>query len=177
MEQQSTPIENFMHKDDNTTDSSSLSASAQVLQKYNELENDHPNQTEERAQINTGTEQRQLDPAMANQHRMMELERARQYQMQYQQQHQDQNQQPPQKPPKKGFMDNLKNMTNGLSGKMIGPLIVVVLFVLFNLGVVDKTLVRFIPKVANNYGQVNLKGVILKALIVGILFFVIRMFV
>jgi hypothetical protein len=111
---------------------------------------------------------------MANQHRMMELERARQYQMQYQQQH------PPpvqQEPPKKGFMDNLKNMTNGLSGKMIGPLIVVVHFVLFNLGVVDKTLMKLIPKVSNEYGHVNLKGVILKALIVGILFFVIRIFV
>ena len=174
MENQSTPIENLMHIDDNTTDGSNLSTSAQVLQKYNELENGPMHQTEERAQINTGTEQRQLDPAIANQHRMMELERARQYQMQYQQQH------PPpvqQEPPKKGFMDNFKNMTNGLSGKMIGPLIIVVLFVLFNLGVVDKTLMKLIPKVANDYGHINMKGVILKALIVGILFFVIRMFI
>ena len=73
MENQSTPIENLMHMDDNTTESSNLSTSAQVLQKYNELENGPMHQTEERAQINAGTEQRQLDPAMANQHRMMEL--------------------------------------------------------------------------------------------------------
>jgi len=40
-----------------------------------------------------------------------------------------------------------------------------------------KHLMKLIPKVANEYGHVNLKGVILKGLIVGILFFVIRMFV
>ena len=68
-------------------------------------------------------------------------------------------------------------MTNNLGGKMIGPLIVVVLFILFNLGIVDKTLTRLIPKVANSYGNINLKGVILKAIIVGIIFFVIKMFV
>jgi hypothetical protein len=172
MENQSTPIENLIHIDDSSTESSNLSASAQVLQKYNELEN----QTEERAQINQGTEQHQMDPAIANQHRMMELERARQFQMQYQQENQ-QRQPPPPPPPKPGFMDKIKNMTNNLGGKMIGPLIVVVLFVLFNLGIVDKTLTRLIPKVANGYGSINLKGVILKAIIVGIIFFVIKMFV
>ena len=38
MENQSTPIENLIHIDDSSTESSNLSASAQVLQKYNELE-------------------------------------------------------------------------------------------------------------------------------------------
>ena len=172
MENQSTPIENLIHIDDSSTESSNLSASAQVLQKYNELEN----QTEERAQINQGTEQHQMDPAIANQHRMMELERARQFQMQYQQENQ-QRQPPPPPPPKPGFMDKIKNMTNNLGGKMIGPLIVVVLFILFNLGIVDKTLTKLIPKVRNEYGSINLKGVILKAIIVGIIFFVIKMFI
>ena len=172
MENQSTPIENLIHIDDSSTESSNLSASAQVLQKYNELEN----QTEERAQINKGTEQHQMDPAIANQHRMMELERARQFQIQYQQENQQQ-QPPPPPPPKKGFMDKIKNLSNNLTGKIISPLIVIVLFILFNIGVVDKTLTRLIPKVANSYGNINLKGVILKAIIVGIIFFVIKMFI
>ena len=174
METQSTPIENLIHIDDSSTESSNLSASAQVLQKYNELEN----QTEERAQINHGTEQHQMDPGIANQHRMMELERARQFQMQYQQENQQRQPPPPPPPPsKQGFMDKIKNMTNNLGGKMVGPLIVVILFVLFNLEIVDKTLTKLIPKISNEYGSINLKGVILKAIIVGIIFFVIKMFI
>ena len=173
MANKSTPIEHLINMDDDGQgDDANLSASQQVLRKYNELEN----QTEERAQINTGMDQHQMDPALANQHRMMELERARQFQ----QQHQMQQQAPPQQAPppqNKGFMSNLKGMAGDLPSKLSGPLIVIILFVLFNMGVVNKTLTRFIPKIANEYGTINMKGIVLKAVIVGILFFIVRMFI
>jgi len=175
MENTSTPIENLRSMGDDTQEQSGMSASEQILKKYIELEN----QTPERAQINEGQEQRQLDPALANQHRMMELERARQFQMQQQvTRNQGQQQPPPQKPETKAsFLSNIKNMAGGLIELFSGPLLVVVLFILFNLGIVDKTLTRIVPFLANQYGNLNIKGVIIKALLAGIIFFVAKLFI
>jgi len=174
MENTSTPIENLRSMGDDTQEQNGMSASEQILQKYIELEN----QTPERAQINEGQEQRQLDPALANQHRMMELERARQFQMQ-QQVTRNQGQQPPSPQPetKAGFLSNIKDMAGGLMELFSGPLLVVVLFILFNLGIVDKTLTRVVPFLSNQYGNLNIKGVVIKALLAGIIFFVVKLFV
>lgn len=174
MENTSTPIENLRSMGDDTQEQNGMSASEQILQKYIELEN----QTPERAQINEGQEQRQLDPALANQHRMMELERARQFQMQ-QQVTRNQGQQPPPPQPetKAGFLSNIKDMAGGLMELFSGPLLVVVLFILFNLGIVDKTLIRVVPFLSNQYGNLNIKGVVIKALLAGIIFFVVKLFV
>ena len=174
MENTSTPIENLRSMGDDTQEQSGMSASEQILQKYIQLEN----QTPERAQINEGQEQRQLDPALANQHRMMELERARQFQMQQQvTRNQGQQQPPPQQETKAGFLSNIKDMAGGLMELFSGPLLVVVLFILFNLGIVDKTLTRVVPFLANQYGNLNIKGVVIKALLAGIIFFVVKLFV
>ena len=172
MENQSTPIENLMSMGDDTpNEGSSMSASEQILQKYIELEN----QTPERKQINEGQEQRQLDPAIAEQHRMLEMERAMQYQMQNQPNTQ-QNNAPAPTEESGGFMSNLKEMACGLMELFSGPLLVVVLFILFNLGVVDKTLTKLVPFFSNEYGNLNLKGVVVKAILAGIVFFVVKLF-
>ena len=173
MENQSTPIENLMSMGDDTpNEGSSMSASEQILQKYIELEN----QTPERKQINEGQEQRQLDPAIAEQHRMLEMERAMQYQMENQQNMPQNNNVASSSKESGGFMSNLKDMAGGLMDLFSGPLLVVILFVLFNLGVVDKTLTRIVPLFANEYGNMNLKGVIVKAILVGIIFFIVKLF-
>jgi hypothetical protein len=174
MENTSTPIENLRSMGDDTQEQSGMSASEQILKKYIELEN----QTPERAQINEGQEQRQLDPALANQHRMMELERARQFQMQQQVTRNQGQQPPPQKSETKAsFLSNIKDMAGGLMELFSGPLLVVVLFILFNLGIVDKTLTRLVPFLANQYGNLNIKGVVIKALLAGIIFFVAKLFI
>ena len=49
------------------------------------------------------------------------------------------------------FLSNMKD-TGGLMELFSGPLLVVVLFILFNLGVVDKTLTRVVPLKQINMG-------------------------
>ena len=195
MENYSTPIENIMHKDDtdNDTDNSNLTTAAKVLQKYNELENNQqynqpdnqqdnqPDEQYNRDQINNETVQHQFESSYVNDHRMNELNRINQYQQQ--QQHQ---QQPPQqyyqnpalnKPVQnKGMMSKFKNIANSIFNNLIITLVVVGLFILFNLKAVDTTLVKFLPSLANSYGAVNFKGVLFKGLLVGIIFLIIKYF-
>ena len=109
---------------------------------------------------------------MLNQHRMMEMQRARNFQLQQQMQ---QNQPPP--PPKKTLMSNIKNILSNLRDQIKGPIIVIVLFLVLNHSIVNKYLVKFIPKIGNGSGGMNMKGLILKSLLAGIIFYLLNTFI
>lgn len=53
------------------------------------------------------------------------------------------------------------------------PLIVILLFALLNISMCDKVLSKYIPKICNSSGGVNLLGVALKATVAGILYYII----
>lgn len=56
------------------------------------------------------------------------------------------------------------------------PLVVIVLYVLTNLPMLDKLITKNIPKTMTNTGSVNIIGVSLKAVVVGIVFYIIKKF-
>ena len=56
------------------------------------------------------------------------------------------------------------------------PLVVIVLYVLTNLPMLDKLITKNIPKNMTNTGGVNIIGVSLKAVVVGIVFYIIKKF-
>ena len=56
------------------------------------------------------------------------------------------------------------------------PLVVIVLYVLTNLPMLDKLITKNIPKTMTNTGGVNIIGVSLKAVVVGIVFYIIKKF-
>jgi len=188
MENYSTPIENIMHKDDtdNDTDNSNLTTAAKVLQKYNELENNQPDEQYNRDQINNETVQHQFESSYVNDHRMNELNRVHQYQQQqqyaeqYPPQQQTQYYQNPElnkQVQNKGVMSKFKNITNSIFNNLLITLVVVGLFILFNLKVVDTTLIKLLPSLGNGYNGVNMKGLLFKGLLVGIVFLIIKYFV
>ena len=171
---QSTPIENLTGRgDEDIDDNENLSTAQQVLEKYNQMEQE-PDADTERAQVNQDMEQRQLDQAMINQHRMMEMQRAREYQLQQQQQ-----QQPPPPPPpqKKSFMDKIKTSLSNIGKQLKGTVIVVILFLVLSLPMVNKMMLNVIPKISSDEGLMNMKGLLLKSLLAGVLFYVLNTFI
>ena len=56
------------------------------------------------------------------------------------------------------------------------PLVVIALYVLTNLPMLDKLITKNIPKTMTNTGGVNIIGVSLKAVVVGIVFYIIKKF-
>tara|TARA_B100000900_G_C20462892_1_gene668053 strand:+ start:352 stop:816 length:465 start_codon:yes stop_codon:yes gene_type:complete len=56
------------------------------------------------------------------------------------------------------------------------PLVVIALYVLTNLPMLDKLITKNIPKTMTNTGGVNIIGVSLKAVVVGIIFYIIKKF-
>lgn len=56
------------------------------------------------------------------------------------------------------------------------PIVVILLYVATNLPMINKLITKYIPKTVTNTGNVNLIGTSLKAIIVAILFYIIKKF-
>ena len=52
------------------------------------------------------------------------------------------------------------------------PLIIIALSIVFALPALNRSLLSFIPKLANDAGNMNLLGIIVKAILVGLLYYV-----
>ena len=176
MSNQSTPIENLQGRDNGDDEGENLTVAQQVLNKYNQMEQE-PDADTERAELNQTMENRQLDPSMVNQHRMMEMQKAREFQLQQQQQQQQFQQQAPPPPVQKSFMNKIKDSLSNF-GKQLKPVFIVILL-LFVLGLpmVNKMMVKFIPKISNEMGVMNMKGLILKAILGGLVFYLLNTFI
>ena len=57
------------------------------------------------------------------------------------------------------------------------PLLVLVLYVLSNLRVFDKVFMRYIPRVSNDIGTLNFMGILAKAIVITIIFFLFKKFI
>ncbi|RYE12261.1 MAG: hypothetical protein EOP45_23160 [Sphingobacteriaceae bacterium] len=57
------------------------------------------------------------------------------------------------------------------------PLLVLVLYVLSNLRVFDKIFMRYIPRVSNDIGTLNFMGILAKAIVITIIFFLFKKFI
>lgn len=138
---------------------------------------------QERAALNQNMQERQMDETMAQQHRMMENQRMMQQQQMAQQQQmmrqqQMMNQQRQQPPPQaSGLMGSIQGLVGNLRNNVKGPVIVIVLFILLSNKMVNNTLMKILPFTGTETGHVSCKGVLLKAGIAGLLFFILNTFI
>ena len=189
----STPIQNLQNPTLNQNNGPNISTAEGVLQKYRELENDisipargdqpsvyippqgeQPRQPDEgdadteRAQFNQQMQSRQMDPTLAQQHRQIEMERAQQAQQIHQQ--------PPtqQIRPTPSIMDKVRNLFGNFRNNIKSLVVVVVIFLLLNIGPLNAILLKFIPFLGDGLGNMAFKGTLFKALLAGVLYVIIN---
>lgn len=69
------------------------------------------------------------------------------------------------------------SFTDKLLREMKMPLLVVLLVFLSNFGYLNKLLVQYVPRIIGNDGNMNMYGLLLKAVFAGFLFFVVKKFI
>lgn len=74
------------------------------------------------------------------------------------------------------YVDQPKSVTDNLIDEVKGPLLSAVLFFVFSQKMLDKALIQNIAKLSTD-GELNLMGLGLKALLVGVVFYVVKKFV
>lgn len=74
------------------------------------------------------------------------------------------------------YVDQPKSVTDNLIDEVKGPLLAAVLFFVFSQKMLDKALIQNIAKLSTD-GELNLMGLGLKALLVGVVFYVVKKFV
>lgn len=77
---------------------------------------------------------------------------------------------------KSKLMPDIDNVTKNIRNKIISPLVILVLFVLLNLHKVNTIIIKYLPKMANSQGGVNIIGNILKGLFISVVVFIISFF-
>ena len=77
---------------------------------------------------------------------------------------------------KSKLMPDIDNVTKNIRNKIISPLVILVLFVLLNLQKVNTIIIKYLPKMANSQGGVNIIGNILKGLFISVVVFIISFF-
>lgn len=77
---------------------------------------------------------------------------------------------------KSKLIPDIDDVTNNIKNKIISPIVILVLFVLLNLQQVNKIILKYLPKMANSYGGVNIIGNILKGLVISVVVFIISFF-
>ena len=187
----STPIQNLQNptlNEGRATDQG-LSTAEGVLQRYRELEHEMPargdqpptyqpppqgripdmqDADEDRAQVNKTMENRQIDPDLAKQHRMMEMQRVQEAQEQAQR-GQMMHQAPPQmRSP--GLMDRVRGVFANFRRNVKSLVIVVALFLLLSVGPLNAMLLKFMPFLGDGNGGPSFKFMLFKAVIAGILY-------
>ena len=76
----------------------------------------------------------------------------------------------------KGLLPNIHDITNSIKSKVVPPIIILLLFVLLTLPRVDKIIIKFLRKMANLQGGVNIIGNILKGLVISVVVLIISFF-
>ena len=78
---------------------------------------------------------------------------------------------------KSKLIPDIDNVTKNIRNKIISPIVILVLFVLLNLQKINKIILKYLPKMANPQGGVNIIGNILKGLIISVVVFIISFFI
>lgn len=78
---------------------------------------------------------------------------------------------------KSKLIPDIDNVTKNIRNKIISPIVILVLFVLLNLQKINNIIVKYLPKMANPQGGVNIIGNILKGLVISVVVFIISFFI
>ena len=142
------------------------------MQKFNELEtgdNDTQQQT-----LNNDMQNRQLDPELQKQHREIELQKQFIQNQQYINQQQNSQQVNQQVPKKEGIIDKIIELVNSSQDKFKYIVIIACLYVGLNLEVTNNLIKKYISFVVNEHNEINMNGIILKGIVLGLLYFIIN---
>lgn len=71
----------------------------------------------------------------------------------------------------KNTENNIEVMLNSMLDKLKLSLVIFVFFILLNLPILNKYLIKSIPKLSNNLGDLNILGVIIKGFILALIYF------
>lgn len=178
MSSQCTNIENIKNKTGLNSNSAhinetNVSTAQQILQKFNELETGD-NDVQKQA-LNNDMQNRQLDPELQKQQRELELQKQyiqNQQYMNQQQNVQQNNNQPVQK--KEGIIDKIMELVNSSQDKLKYVVIIACLYVGLNLEVTNNLIKKYLSFVINEHNEINMNGIILKGIVLGMLYFVIN---
>ena len=77
---------------------------------------------------------------------------------------------------KSKLVPDIDNVTKNIRNKIISPVVILILFVILNLQKVNTIILKFLPKMANPQGGVNIIGNILKGLVISVVVFIISFF-
>lgn len=175
MSSQCTNIENIKNKTGLSSNSAhinetNVSTAQQILQKFNELETGD-NDVQQQA-LNNDMQKRQLDPELQKKHREIELQKQYIQNQQYinQQQNQQQVNQPVQK--KDGIIDKVMELVNSSQDRFKYVIIIAGLYIALNLEVTNNLIKKHISYVINEHNEINMNGIILKGVVLGLLYFV-----
>lgn len=175
MSSQCTNIENIKNKTGLSSNSAhinetNVSTAQQILQKFNELEAGD-NDVQQQA-LNNDMQKRQLDPELQKQQREIELQKQYIQNQQYmnQQQNNEQVNKPVQK--KDGIIDKIMNLINSSQDKLKYVVIITCLYVGLNLEVTNNLIKKYISFVVNEHNEINMNGIILKGVILGLLYYI-----
>ena len=69
-----------------------------------------------------------------------------------------------------GFMSNIKK-------KIIGPIVIMIVFLILTHSRVNKVIIRILPKLGNINGHINTLGNFMKALLLGLIYFILSWFI
>ena len=114
----------------------------------------------QRQQVNNNVQQRQLDPGMQKQQRMIELEQTAK--MNNQQNNQQNEQKNGQQNNKNvgSILDKLNVIISNSQDKLKYVVIVVVLFISLNMNLVNNLLGQYIPFILGEDGNITMNGII-----------------
>ena len=81
------------------------------------------------------------------------------------------------KPTKDSMLKNMDGMLNTIKNKIVGPLVVLILFMIIAHPGINKLIFKILPKLCNFKGEMNNLGNLFKGLFLSIILFVISFFV
>ena len=158
----------------NHINETNVSTAQKILQKYNELETGD-NDTQKQA-LNNDIQNRQLDPELQKQQREIELQKQYIKNMQenpeFRKQVAQQNENKEEKE-SSGIVDTVKNIIENSENKLKDVVIVILLYFALNFDMTNVLIKKYVPYLIDEHNEYTMVGIIAKAVLIGVLFFVI----
>ena len=77
----------------------------------------------------------------------------------------------------KRFMPNIDNVMTNIRKRIIGPIIILILFVIITLPKISHLMIKVLPKIKGKSGDINTLGNFLKGLLIAFIYFIISFFI
>ena len=75
------------------------------------------------------------------------------------------------------ILKNTDNFMNNIKKKILGPIFILILYLLLSISKVDKIMLKVLPKLGNSMNQINFAGKLIKGLILSLSYFIFSFFV